>query len=306
AAVGAEAPAEEAGSFRRGAHDRRARTVAEDDGGPAVGVVEHSRQHLRTHNEHRVRALRGDERVRYRQRVDTARAGGKRVPGHSPGCVELVLDPARYGREGPVWRRRAHQDHVQVFGRDARRVERRTRRFRRQLERGRAGLRDVPAADAGALDDPLVGRVHHLLEVEVRDDLFRRVYTDAGDRARPALGLERAERHRIRPRAVAGRDGHRRYASNRSAVFCSRNFHRSAMVFMFSSSASGSSTSYLSSIAAISSTRSSESAARSRAKLLSIWTWSSSMPRISPASFCRSLKSSWVAIVLTPSWPVGL
>src|ERR1700674_240080 len=70
------------------------------------------------------------------------------------------------------------------------------------------------------------------------------------------------------------------------------------MSFICSSSASGSSTSYLSSTAAISSTRSSESAARSLAKLLSSCTWSGSMPRISAASACSSLKSSWVAIAI--------
>src|SRR5581483_3765558 len=87
-----------------------------------------------------------------------------------------------------------------------------------------------------------------------------------------------------------------RYASRRSADFASRYFQRSPITFIFSSSSSGSSTSYLSSTAAISSTRSSESAARSRAKLLSICTWSASTPRISAARRCRSLNSSWVAI----------
>src|SRR6266566_657531 len=118
------------------------------------------------------------------------------------------------------------------------------------------------AAEAGPLGDPLVGRVHHLLEVEVGDHLLGGVDADTRDRARPSLGLERSKRNRVGARAIAGGDGHRPYASSRSAVFCSRNFHRSAITFMFSSSESGSSTSYLSSMAAMSSTRSSESAAR--------------------------------------------
>src|SRR5438477_130690 len=139
----------------------------------------------------------------------------------------------------------------------------RTRSVCRDLEGRRARLGDVAAVDARALGDPLVGCFHHLFEVEVRDHLRGRVDAYARDGAGPSLGLERAERHGVGPCSVTGRNRHR-YASNRSAVFCSRNFHKSAMTFIFSSSSSGSSTSYLSSIAAISSTRSSESAARSR------------------------------------------
>src|SRR5689334_2789974 len=156
----------------------------------------------------------------------------------------------------------------------------------------------MPGTDAGALGDPLVRGVHQALEVEVRHDLFRRVHTHARDRAAPAGGAERPQRHRVRTSFVGGGDGHRAYASSRSADFSSRYFQRSEITFIFSSSDSGSSTSYLSSTAAISSTRSSESAARSRAKLLSICTWSGSTPRISAASSCSSLNSSWLAISL--------
>jgi hypothetical protein len=40
---------------------------------------------------------------------------------------------------------------------------------------------DVPALDAGPRTNPFVGGIHGLLEIEVRDDLFRQVGTSAGD-----------------------------------------------------------------------------------------------------------------------------
>ena len=40
---------------------------------------------------------------------------------------------------------------------------------------------DVPALDAGTSADPLVGGIHLLFEIEVRDDLFRQIGTRAGD-----------------------------------------------------------------------------------------------------------------------------
>ena len=40
---------------------------------------------------------------------------------------------------------------------------------------------DVPPLDAGTRADPLVGGIHRLLEIEVRDDLLRQVGARAGD-----------------------------------------------------------------------------------------------------------------------------
>src|SRR6266851_6271667 len=299
AAVGPEAPALEAAASRSRAKHRRTGAVTEDDRRPAVGVVEHARQHLGADHQHVVGALGGDVRVRDRQAVHEAGARRERVPGHSTGSAELVLDPAGHGWKWTVGRRGADQDHVEVCRRDAGGVKRGARGLGRDLKRGRTRLRDVPLVDARALGDPLVGGVHHLFEVEVRDDLVWRVNAHSGDGARPALGFERAQRDGAGTRSILVGNRHLLYASSRSAVFCSRNFQRSPMTFIFSSSSSDSSTSYLSSIAAMSSTRSSESAARSRWKLLSSCTWSASMPRISAARLWSSLKSSWVAIVLS-------
>src|SRR5229473_3585350 len=263
AAVGPEAPALEAATGRSRADHRRVCTLG------------------------------GDVSVRDREAVDEAGARRQRVPGHSTRGAELVLDSAGHGRKWTVGRRGADEDNVEVCRRDARGVKRAARRFRRDLKCRGTRLRDVPLVDASALGDPLVRGIHHLFEVEVRDYLLRRVGAHPGDGAGAALGFERAQRDGVGTRPVLVGDRHFLYASSRSAVFCSRNFHRSLMTFIFSSSSSDSSTSYLSSIAAMSSTRSSESAARSRWKLLSSCTSSGSMPRISAARLWSSLKSRW-------------
>ena len=51
----------------------------------------------------------------------------------------------------------------------------------RQVDGSLALGGDVAALDAGTRTDPLVGGIHGLLEVEVRDDLFRQVRTRTGD-----------------------------------------------------------------------------------------------------------------------------
>ena len=65
-------------------------------------------------------------------------------------------------------------------------VDRLPRRFRRQVARRHAGIDDVPLADAGALHDPLVGRLDHLLEIGVGQQARRHV-------GRQALDLDTAD-----------------------------------------------------------------------------------------------------------------
>ena len=48
------------------------------------------------------------------------------------------------------------------------------------------GIDDVPLADAGPLQDPLVGRVDHLLEVGVGQHARRHVGRQRRDRRRPS------------------------------------------------------------------------------------------------------------------------
>src|SRR5207237_937832 len=196
-----------------------------------------------------------------------------------------------HAREGAVRRGGGDQDHVQLGGLDAGRGQRPAGGAGRDREGRRAGLGDVAPADAGPVHDPLVRGFDQSLKVGVGENPLRRVHSEAGDRRRPARRPVGAKRERVG--AHAGLCLHRHDQTfARSACLAVRYRQRSPTFFILSSSSSGRSTSYLSSTAPTSSTRSSESAARSLAKLTSIWTWSGSIPRISLASSCSPLKFS--------------
>ena len=64
------------------------------------------------------------------------------------------------------------------------------RRLAREIRRRDAGIDDVALADAGALHDPLVAGVDHLLEVGVGQHARRHVGREAGD-----ARAERRARH---------------------------------------------------------------------------------------------------------------
>ena len=101
----------------------------------------------------------------------------------SPGLVgaDLRLHQARGAREQHVRRHRADDDHVDVVGRQAGALDRFARRHRRQIARRHAGIDDVALADAGALQDPFVGGLDHLLEVGIGEQLRRHVRGQALD-----------------------------------------------------------------------------------------------------------------------------
>src|SRR5262249_19553849 len=58
--------------------------------------------------------------------------------------------------------------------REPRSLDRLARRHRRVARDALVGARDVPLANAGALDDPLIGGVEHPLEIGVGEDSGRR------------------------------------------------------------------------------------------------------------------------------------
>ena len=67
------------------------------------------------------------------------------------------------------------------FGGDARHLERALGGLEREIARALALAGEVALADAGALEDPLVGRVHDARESRVRDGLARDVVAGADD-----------------------------------------------------------------------------------------------------------------------------
>ena len=80
-----------------------------------------------------------------------------------------------------VRRHGADDDQVDVVGRQAGALDRLARRFVRQVAGRHAGIDDVPLANAGALQDPLVGRLDQLLEIGIGQQARRHVGGQALD-----------------------------------------------------------------------------------------------------------------------------
>ena len=118
---------------------------------------------LRADHQHGAALPRRDEPFGDREGVQVAGAGGADVERRRVVGAEQRLEVAGGGRQQPVGARGGEHDAVEVLGGDARRAPARSRSPRgsasatRLLRRGDAAL-----ADAGALDDPLVGGVEHL------------------------------------------------------------------------------------------------------------------------------------------------
>ncbi len=167
-------------------HHHRAGAVAEDDAGRAILVVDDARHHVRADHQHvLVRAAR-HELARRRQRIGERGTGRAQV--ETPGVVraDLVLDQAGGAREHHVRRHRPADDHADVGRRQPRVGDRLNRRLLAQVRRRHARIDDVPLADAGPLQDPVVGGVDHLLEIGVGQQPRRHVGGQRRDRRRPS------------------------------------------------------------------------------------------------------------------------
>src|SRR6185369_2405285 len=107
------------------------------------------------------------------QRVGEPRAGRAEVESPRLLRADLVLQQARRARKHHVGRRRADDEEIDVRGGETRLRDRLERGLLREVGRGNAWIDDVALADAGALLDPLVAGLDHLLEVAVRQHAWR-------------------------------------------------------------------------------------------------------------------------------------
>jgi hypothetical protein len=130
-----------------------------------------------------------------RQPVGEPGAGGEQVVAPRVGGADLVLHQTRGAREQHVGRRRADDDEVDVARRESRAGDRLARRLDREIGRRHARVDDVALADAGPLQDPLVARVDHALEIRVGEHAGRHVGGEAGD-ARTLHRARRRDYHR--------------------------------------------------------------------------------------------------------------
>src|SRR6266536_2035433 len=120
---------------------------------------------------------RADPRVGDRQTIDEAAALIAHVDGRNVGEAELALQKDAVAGLKVVGGAGAVDDAVDVLRREARFGERLLRRLPRERDARIALVDPVARLDAAALHDPLVGRVHDLREVVVRNDARRDVKT---------------------------------------------------------------------------------------------------------------------------------
>jgi len=192
-------------------HDR-ARAVAEQHAGAAVGPIEDAREGLRADHQRRRSDAALDETVGDRHAVDEAGTHRLDVECRSLGHAEFGLHTGRRGGKRLVGRRRRQDDQVEVGRLDPGVVERPLRGLDRQMGRELTVGREVTLANAGALPDPLVGGVHGLRKFFVGDDTLGQIRPTALDdrtnhaappvACRDAAGVSAAEvisRSRARP-----------------------------------------------------------------------------------------------------------
>ena len=146
----------------------------------AVLGVDDAAQRLGADHEH-VAEVAGDQQ---------RRAGDEHVdePGAAGGEVERAAAQAqrlaheRTGvRDGLLGSRGGDDEEVDLVGRDAGVLDRRGPGFDREAGGGLGRFRDAAFADAGALDDPVVGGLDPLLELGVREAPLRDGGPPAGD-----------------------------------------------------------------------------------------------------------------------------
>jgi hypothetical protein len=136
-------------------HDR-ARAVAEEHAGSAVGPVHDAAQALDADHERAARLAEAHELVGHRERVDEAAAGRLQRKGRAAVDAEPLLQQRPGVGEDAVGRGGADDDEVDVRRRHARGTQRAARRVLGEDGARFVRRRDVAPLDPGARADPLV------------------------------------------------------------------------------------------------------------------------------------------------------
>ena len=158
-------------------------SVSEDDGQvpPPGADVEPRRVHLGPDDEHSVVLSRPDVERAHVERIEEPGALAANVHDRDSRDPESVLEERRRSRELVLGRERRHDDRVEILRLELRGLERPLDRLVGEIDGARSLVHPVPFYDARALLDPLVGRLHPLLEIPVGDDARRHVHPRADD-----------------------------------------------------------------------------------------------------------------------------
>ena len=155
--------------------------VAEQHARIPVRPVDDLGKRLDSDHQHRLRRARGDLRARERERVEESRARRRDVEGVRLLGAQPVLHEARGRGKRAVSRHGADDDLVDLRAVDARVLQGAPGRLGRQRRSRRVRIGDPALLDSGPGGDPLVGGVHDLLQILVREHPVGRAGAYADD-----------------------------------------------------------------------------------------------------------------------------
>ena len=180
AAVGVQMAGHDSRGFVLLQH-HRAGAVAEKHAGRAIIPVENARIDFRRHHQ-RVSVLsRTHEFVGGAESIDEAAAYCLNIERRAAFRAELRLQHARGAREHHVRRSGRDHDETDVLRADAGRLDCLAAGRKREIARVFGVRSDMALANSGARENPLVGGIHHALEVLVGEDFARQVAAGAHD-----------------------------------------------------------------------------------------------------------------------------
>ena len=160
----------------------RARAVAEEDAGVAVGVVDHRRHLVGSDDDDALVASALYHRAGQVERVEESAAGRRRV--HGEGVVHPQSPDDDGGRRGKlvVGSSRGDDKRVDGVGIGSRLLQQLACGLASHVARAQPLLgEDAPLLDADARLDPLIGGIDHARQLLVGEDVVGHVAADTGD-----------------------------------------------------------------------------------------------------------------------------
>ena len=156
------------------------RAVAPQDAVAAVVPVGDARQRFGADHQHMSGCAGLDELVGHREGIHEAAAYRLQVERRlAVGHAQLGLHDAGGAGKHQVGRGGGDQQQVDVVGLQARNLERRACRMSSQIAGEFTLGGNMPLADAGAFDDPLIVRIDQLFEIGVGEDAGRQIAAGA-------------------------------------------------------------------------------------------------------------------------------
>ncbi len=166
--------------FRRFEQDRT-RSIAKDDAGRAIGVVDDRRHHVGADHQHFLVRSGRDELRSSLQRVNKRRTSRRDIESPDILRAEFVLHQTSGRGKKHVGRNGPHDNRIEIGRLDAALGERFLRRLDRQIAGRNSLVHDVTFANADALHDPLIVGIDHLFEVGVGEKAGWNVGAESAD-----------------------------------------------------------------------------------------------------------------------------